>query len=141
MKTRPWAGRVGRYVFAALLLLDMGCSPWAHAEGPRTVPMHELLVEPGRFEGQQVRVVGFLQLEFEQNALYQTRDDFNDSVTEHALFLELSNAQLRSSSKLNHGHVIVEGVFRAKDIGHGGMWTGSLKPVMRLNMWRRPRRK
>lgn len=141
MKTRRWEGRVWRYVFAALLLLNIGFSPWAHAEGPRTIPMQELLADPGRFEGQRVRVVGFLRLEFERNAIYLTRDDFNNSASEHAILLDLTNAQLRSSSKLNHGHVIVEGVFRAKDIGHGGMWTGSLKPVARLSMWRKPRRK
>ena len=141
MKTSPWTGRVRRYFLAALLLLNIGFAPQAHADAARTVPMQELLADPGKFEGQRVRVVGFLLLEFEQNALYPTRDDFNNSVTEHALFLELTNTQLRSSSKLNHGHVIVEGVFSAKNIGHGGMWTGSLKPVMRLQMWRKPRRK
>lgn len=88
-----------------------------------------------------MRVVGYLRLEFERNALYLNRDDFNNSVTKHALLLDLTNAQLRSSSKLNNGHVIVEGVFSANDIRHGGMWPGSLNPVVRLNMWRIHRRK
>jgi hypothetical protein len=141
MKMESLAGRYSRYFFAALLLLNLGFPQWACAAAPPTIPMQQLLDDPEKFEGHTVRVVGFLRLEFERNALYLNRDDFNKSVMKHALLLDLTNGQLRSSSKLNNGHVIVEGVFSAKDIGHGGMWPGALKPVVRLHMWRIYRRK
>lgn len=141
MTTRPFAARLPRFVFAALLLLNLGFAHGAPAAPPRTVPMQQLLDEPEKFEGQRVRVVGFLRLEFDQNTLYPNRDDYNTSQTKHALLLDLSNAQLRSSGKLNNGRVMVEGVFRTKDIGHGGLWPGALKPVIWLNMTRKQRRK
>lgn len=139
MTTRRWAGRSCARLCAALLLIHLGWPAHAWAAPPRTIAMQELLAHPGNFEGQRVRVVGFLRLEFERNALYLTRDDFDNAVTGHALLLDLSNAQLRAASRLNHGHVVVDGVLRVTDIGHGGKWTAALRPVIRVAMWRKKR--
>jgi hypothetical protein len=112
----------------------------AHAASQApVVAMSELIAEPQRFEGQQIRVVGFLRLEFEKNGLYLAREDYNNTVTEHALWLDLKNAQLRSSSKLNHGHVIIEGRFGSPEKARNGKWGGALMQVSSLRMWRKPR--
>ena len=132
--------RLAPWMTAALLALNVGFAQLAHAAGPQTVPMQQLLAEPQRFEGQRVRTTGFLRLEFEANALYQTRDDFNNTVLQHAVWLDLTNAQLRSLSKLNNGHVVVEGVFSAQYKGHGGKWSRALRHVAGVRMWRKPRR-
>lgn len=136
MKTTPFTRRS---FCAALLLLNFGLTGLAHAAEVAVVPMSELIADPQRFEGQRVRVVGFLRLQFDRNALYMTRDDFNNAVVEHALWLDLKNSQLRSSSKLNNGHVTVEGVFGPADKIHVGKWAGALKEVSSLRMWRKPR--
>lgn len=137
MKTIPF----GRRSFcASLLLLNLGLAGVVRAEEVPVVQISELMADPQRFEGQRVRVVGYLRLQFDRNALYMTRDDYNNSVAEHALWLDLKNSQLRSSSKLNNGHVTVEGVFGPADKVHGGPWAGALKEVSSLRMWRKPRR-
>jgi hypothetical protein len=140
---KPFAAFGVRRLFGALLLSGFGLANVAniaHAETP-VVPMSELIAEPQRFEGQKIRVVGFLRLEFEKNGLYLTREDYNNSATGHALWLDLKNAQLRSSSKLNHGHVIIEGRFGSPDKARGGKWGGALLQVTSLRMWRKPRGK
>ena len=136
MKTTPFARRS---FCAAMLLFNLGLASFAHAAEVPVVTMQELIAEPQQFEGQRVRVVGFLRLQFERNALYMARDDYNNSVVEHGLWLDLKNSQLRSSSKLNNGHVTVEGVFGPADKVHGDKWAGALKPVSSLRMWRKPR--
>jgi hypothetical protein len=141
MKTTPVAVRLSRYFFAAFLLSTLGSGTLAAAAEPQPVPMQQLLADPQGFEGKRVRVVGFLRLEFGRNALYLDRNDFNTSVLEHALRLELTDSQLRSSSKLNNGRVLVEGVFNAESTGQVGVWPGSLKHIVRLHMWRNYRRK
>lgn len=127
--------------YAALLVMNSGFAHAAHAAGPRTVSMQQLLADPHRFEGQRVRTIGFLRLEFEANALYATRDDFNGAVKGHAVWLDLTNAQLRSLGKLNNGHVVVEGVFSAQYRGHGGKWPAALSHIVGVRMWRSHRRK
>jgi hypothetical protein len=140
MKTTRVARWIPVWSYAVLLILHLGYAPLAHAAASQTVPMQQLLADPQRIEGHQVRTTGFLRLEFEANALYQTRDDFNNAVREHAVWLDLTNAQLRRLGKLNNGHVVVEGVFSAQYKGHGGKWAGALHPVTDVRMWRKPRR-
>jgi hypothetical protein len=132
--------RLLAWMLAALLALNLGFAQPAHAAGAPTVTMQQLLAEPRRFEGQRVRTTGFLRLEFEANALYPTRDDFNNSVMRHAVWLDLTNAQLRRLGKLNNGHVVVEGTFTAQYMGQGGKWPGALRHVASVRMWRKPRR-
>lgn len=136
MNMRRWAP----WMMAALLALNAGFTQLAHAAGSQSVTMQQLLAEPQRFEGQRVRTTGFLRLEFEANALYQTRDDFNNTVMQHAVWLDLTNAQLRRLGKLNNGHVVVEGVFTAQYKGNGGKWPGALRPVADVRMSQKPRR-
>jgi hypothetical protein len=122
-------------------MINLGFAQLAHAAGAQTVTMQQLLAEPQRFEGQRVRTTGFLRLEFEANALYPTRDDFNNAAMEHAVWLDLSNAQLRRLGKLNNGHVVVEGEFSVQYKGHGGKWLGVLRHVAGVRMWRKPGRR
>jgi hypothetical protein len=140
MKTMRLAQWLPTWSYTVLLLLSLGFSQCAYAAGPQTVPMQQLLADPQRFEGQRIRTTGFLRLEFEANALYQTREDFNGAVMQHAVWLDLTNAQLRSLSKLNNGHVIIDGVFSAQYKGHGGKWPGALTRIAGVRMWRKPRR-
>jgi hypothetical protein len=127
--------RLPQRLFAAMLLLNLGGVPFAHAAATQPVSMQQVVAEPQRFDGQRIRVSGFLRLEFDRNALYLSRNDFNESVAAHALRLELSNSQLRSLGKLNNGRVSVEGTFAAKK---GGPWAGSLHRVAEIRMARKP---
>jgi hypothetical protein len=132
--------RLASWMMAALLALNVGFSQLAQAAGSQLLTMQQLLAKPQRFEGQRVRTTGFLRLEFEANALYQTRDDFSGAVMQHAIWLDLTNAQLRGLSKLNHGQVAVEGTFTAQYKGHGGKWPCALTHITGVRMWRKPRR-
>jgi hypothetical protein len=132
--------RLAPWMMAAVLAMNLGFAQLAQAAAAQTVPMQQLLADPQRFEGQRVRTTGFLRLQFEANALYQSRDDFNNAVMQHAIWLDLTNAQLRRLGKLNNGHVVVEGVFTAQYKGSGGKWPGALRPVADVRMWRKPRR-
>lgn len=140
MKARPWATRAGRWGCIALLLLNVGWTLPATAAGPPIIPIEQLRAVPEQYDGHRIRVIGYLQLGVQDNALYATREDFNNSVTAHALPLALTNAQQRGSSKLNRGHVLVDGVFRAGPIGPSGTPRSSLEPVVRVQMWRKPRK-
>jgi hypothetical protein len=126
--------RLPQRLFAAMLLLNLATLPLAHAVATPS-SMQQVVADPQRFDGQRIRVIGFLRLEFERNVLYLSRNDFNESVAAHALRLELTNAQLRSLGKLNNGRVSVEGVFSAKN---GAPWAGSLHRVAQIRMARKP---
>jgi hypothetical protein len=117
------------------LLLHLGAVGWANAEQPKDVSMIQLIADPQRFDGQSVRAVGFLRLEFEGNAVYLHREDYEKAILQNGIWIDLTDEQLRSSAKLNNGYVLVEGVFSASKKGHLGIWPGSLQRVSRLSNW------
>jgi hypothetical protein len=58
----------------------------------------ELIANPTKFDGKRVRIIGFLRLEFEGNAIYLSKSDFEHGVTKNGLWvsIEASNKELRS---------------------------------------------
>lgn len=126
---------------AIAFLLYIGLGGWASAEQIKDVSIIQLIADPQRFEGQAIRVIGFLRLEFEGNAVYLHREDFEKSILQNGIWIELTESQLRSSRKLNNGYVLIEGTFSASEKGHLGIWPGSLQRVSRLSNWSVDRRR
>lgn len=116
-------------------LLNIGIVGWAAADQPKDVSMIQLIADPKRFDGQTIRVIGFLRLEFEGNAVYLHREDFERLILQNGVWIELTESQQKSSAKLNNGYVIVEGTFSSSQRGHLGTWSGSLQRVSRLDNW------
>lgn len=99
--------------------------------------MIQLIANPQKHDGARVRVTAFLNLEFEGNALYFHREDFEKSLLENAIWLELTDKQLLASTKLSGGYTLVEGTFSAKERGHFGSFSGSIRKVTRIQTWER----
>lgn len=96
----------------------------------------ELIANPLRYDRKQVQVIGFLRLEFEGDALYLHREDFDHAISKNAVSVvrpsDLSGKQLIQVDKK---YVIWEGTFNARDRGHMGMFSGSLTHITRLEPW------
>ena len=124
-----------RTLLVILFLALAGLVGGAHATEPQSVSMVSLIADPQRFDGQLVRVIAFLRVEFEGNVLYLHREDYERAILPNGVWITLTDAQMRSAKKLTNGYVIVEGLFSAKDKGHMGMWSGSIQEVSRLDRW------
>lgn len=112
----------------------------AKARSPLDVSMIQLIANPQQFNGRQVRLIAYLRLEFEGDALYLHREDFTRGMTSNALWIALDDKQLKASRTLNNGYVLVEGVFSSTDKGHLGMFSGAIDQVTRLQAWKAARR-
>ena len=115
---------------------------WATAESGELsdVSMIQLVANPQQYDGKPIRVIAFLNLEFEGNALYLHREDFDRSIVSNAVWISLEDDQVRTSRKLSGGYVLVEGIFSAKDRGHFGMFSGSIQQVTRIQGWGRSKK-
>ncbi len=102
----------------------------------QSVSIIELLANPLKYDRKRVRVIGFLRLEFEGNALYLHRDDFENAIYKNALWVDrpkdLSNKQM---VEVDQKYIICEGTFNAPEHGHMGMFSGSLTDITRLEPW------
>ena len=101
----------------------------------------ELIARPELYDGKRVRVIGFVNFEFEGNGLYLSREDWEQSIYRNGIWLDppagFESDSGPSTRRPNQQHVIVEGTFHAGRGGHFGMWSGSLDSVTRVDPWGR----
>lgn len=120
---------------ARLAAVFLGLAIGASAFGGelRDVSVIELIATPERFHGQEVRVIGYLHLEFEGDAVYLHREDFEYSIAKNSLAIDVSEPQMRAWQKLNNRYVMIEGRFSSAEKGHFGMRAGALQQITRLS--------
>ena len=108
------------------------CDLW----GPSLV---DLIARPEAFDGKRVRVMGFVNFEFEGNGLYLSREDWQQGIDRNGVWIDPPLGFDSDSGPVravpNQRYVIVEGTFRATHRGHMGMWSGAIEQVTRLNPW------
>ncbi|KRB98283.1 hypothetical protein [Duganella sp. Root198D2] len=127
--------------FLQLLIVGLMCH-WTSATSSelKDVSMIQLIANPQQYDGKPIRVMAFLNLEFEGNALYLHREDFDKSLLSNAVWISLDDQQVRTSKKFSGGYVLVEGVFSSKDRGHLGIFSGSIQQVTRIQSWERKKK-
>lgn len=103
-----------------------------------TVSLIRLIASPEKYDGKKVRVIGYLHLEFEGDALYLHKEDYNAAISKNGLWINISRDSATRAMKYNNRYIIMEGVFDAKSYGHMGMFSGSLKDITRLDLWYQP---
>src|SRR5688500_1466173 len=68
-----------------------------------------LLANPEKYHNRQVTLVGFINLEFEGNALYMSENQFRLRASHDALWLDVAHMGIKPP--FQKGYVIVEGNF------------------------------
>ena len=144
-----------RSVLPLLSLLLASMATAASAQRPGTVPearckerradsscslygpsLIELIANPLPYEGKRVRVVGYLHLEFEGNAIYVHREDLEHAINANGLWVDFAPGTLKSSAPCVDSYALVEGTFTLKHQGHFGMWSGAITDITRCIPWR-----
>lgn len=113
-----------------LVITQIGAAPAPAAppvERPVAVPLVALLANPERFDGKVVAVEGFLILEFEGDAIYQSRADFDAALLGNAIWVEGPKFEEPAARRALGGrYVFLTGRFNARMHGHLGMFAGGL---------------
>jgi hypothetical protein len=106
------------------------------AQEPTNVTLVQLIANPEKFDGRMIRVIGFLRLEFEGDVLYLLREDYENALLGDGIWVDVTPAITKQSATLNMNYVLLEGVFSSSDRGHMGMWSGTIKQIRRVQLWR-----
>lgn len=89
------------------------------------VPLVALLADPERFDGRFVTVDGFLNLEYEGDAIYQSRSDFDEMLFGNAIWVDGPKFEEPLARRALSGrYVSLTGRFNADMHGHMGMFAG-----------------
>lgn len=107
----------------------------ASAAEPTDVSIVQLIASPEKFDGKLIRVIGFLRLEFEGDALYLHREDYENGIMEDALWVDVNSEMTEQAKALNMKYVPLEGIFSSSDHGHMGMFQGTITKIRRAQFW------
>lgn len=99
------------------------------------VSLIQLVAAPERFHGKYVRVIGFVRLEFEGNAIYLHHDDLTYGLTKNGLWLGVTDQIMKDHDKYTDKYVLVEGTFNSQNHGHMGMNGGAIENIKRFQVW------
>jgi hypothetical protein len=100
------------------------------------VSLVQLIAQPEKFDGKRVRFIGFLRIEFEGDAIYLHREDFDHGISRNAVWINIpADMTKQQRSEVNMRYVVCVGVFQAARHGHMGMFSGEITNVRRLEFW------
>ena len=121
--------------FFLLSLLCWFGQPLVAAE-PLDVSLVQLIASPKGYNGKIVRLIGFVRLEFEGDAIYLHQEDYKHSISKNGLWIDVTEDMEKRKTALDQKYVLIEGTFDAKMTGHFGMWSGSIQKITRCQVWR-----
>ncbi len=108
---------------------------------PYRIPINEILESPDVYEGTQIQVVGYLNLDWEADAIYLNEGDFKANRYNKGLWVHLNQFKFKNSSKLKGHYVVIDAVFDANDHGHMNLWGGALKQITAIKRYKKYSRK
>ena len=101
----------------------------------------QVLAHPEKFDGKRLQLIGYLHLQFEGNALYLHKEDYDHQIIGNMVWIEVQGDLHKREKELNDEYVMVIGTFDAKDLGHMSLCSGSLNKITSCSLWPDPNKK
>ncbi len=108
------------------------------SDGEYDVSLIKLIANPEKYNGKTIQVIGYLNLEFEGNAIYLHKEDYENGLTRNGFWVDFSK-DIQSKKTLkdySKRYVIIVGTFDMKELGHMSLFGGGFKNISRLDIWR-----
>ncbi len=129
-------------------LVLVGCISWVgmslfscasfntlpYGESPPTgylASMVDLMANPHVYHGKEVTTFGYLCLDFESNALYFHREDFEYLLMKNAVRIHIG--KFPDARKFNEQYILVQGTFKAKPKSAPDIYSGGLTDIERIS--------
>ena len=123
-------------IACALFLATFGYAALASGEEELLrISIVQLLANPEKFEGKLVTVQGFVRLEFEGDAIYLHKEDYEHGLRSNGLWLNAKECKQMDGSKFDAGYALVSGRFTSSRRGHMDLWSGEIGDVQYCIGW------
>ena len=96
-------------------------------------PFIRVIARPELYHSKRIQLVGYMNLEFEGNALYLSEEQYLQGGPADALWIDVE--AMKGKPPFARGWVVVEGTFNGERRGHFGMFAGTLEAITRLQAW------
>ena len=91
------------------------------------ISLVQLLANPAKYDGNRVRVVGYIHLEADNDAIYLHREDEENHLRRNGVRVAFTQGQ--SFEGCQDAYVLLEGVFQARASGRMALWSGAITHV------------
>lgn len=112
----------------AVLILLATTTQAQEREQSERVSLIQLIAHPAHYEGKLVRLDGFVHIDFEDNAIWLHKDDFDNFIYSNSLWINVSEC-VDGEGKPMSGYASLSGRFSSQRHGHMGLWPGVLSQV------------
>lgn len=132
--------RIMVIVFMGLALMAVVCSEGGTVnKGVKEVSLMQLIVDPEKYHGELVRVIGVSRIEFEGDSVWFTKEHYQHGIYRNSLWIEPDYDALGSTreqlEQFNGKYVLMEGYFNQDNHGHLGMYSGAIEKITRFKLW------
>jgi hypothetical protein len=88
------------------------------------ISLIKLIANLEKYHGKTMQIRGFINLEYEGNAIYLHREDFEHGLSDNAIWVDTSGEFLKTKklSEYHRKYVIMQGTFDMTRQGHMGMF-------------------
>ena len=102
-----------------------------------TVSLVSLIATPEKYHEKKVRIVGYVNIEFEGNGIYLHKDDYKHGIYSNGFWISIDKniRQKIADEKMNKSYVLLEGIFNMNQRGHMGLWSGEIEQITRIIKW------
>jgi hypothetical protein len=122
-------------VSLALAIVSSALGAGTPKNEAQDVSIIRLIAAPERFAGKLVRVIGYLNIEFEGDAIYLHEEDFRRSLCMNSLFVHADDDMMTELKRLSGHYVLIEGIFDPSQTGHMGLSSGGVTKINRADAW------
>lgn len=98
------------------------------------VSIMQLITNPEKYNGRKVQITGIGCVDFEDNAVYFSQDDYKYLTSENALWLVLSEEEEKKYKQFNGQHVLINGTFNMNVKGFMGVFPGAIESIERYTL-------
>lgn len=100
------------------------------------VSIVRLIATPEKYHERKVQVVAFINLEFEGDAIYLHKEDYEKGLTNNGFWVTFSSKlDKKEINELNKRYVLIEGTFVKDRHGHMGLFSGEIYEITRIIKW------
>jgi hypothetical protein len=96
-----------------------------------------LIATPEKYHQKKVKVIGYLNIEFEINGIYLHTEDYERGLTKNAIWVRLDENIRKqiNDQNLNQHYVLIQGIFDMENNGHGDLYNGEISQIDRITLW------
>lgn len=130
-----------KIVFRTWLFLVFVCAAFSVGAAPKEVhdvSIIRLIAAPKDYNQKTVRVVGFLNIGFEGDAIYFHEEDFRRGLINNGLGIRAKPQMTKQLEKLTGQYVVIEGVFDASRDGQAPSFSSFhllITDITRADAW------